>query len=300
MEPGAPRLAFADLPYNIGIDYGDHHNDRMKPADYLAWCRQWIAAAVRLLSPDGSMWLLCNHEWSARLQLAMEDAGLHYRQTITWYETFGVNCTRKFNRCSRPLLWMVRDPQRFVFNADAVRTESARQAKYQDKRANPKGKILDDVWVISRVAGTFKERIPGFPTQLPLELLRLVVGCASDPGDVVIDPFSGSATTGAACIELGRRYIGIEASEDFAERSRRRLASMTSGLTLESPHARDGSRTAESARVDPPRGTTSTRLSAPTPSPSSLPPDHDGPRDFRRGDRWLSWHHVSESPGQET
>jgi site-specific DNA-methyltransferase (adenine-specific) len=224
LEPGCARMVFADPPYNIGIDYGDHHDDRMEPADYLAWSDRWIRAAVRLLSPDGSMWLLINHEWSARLQLALETAGLHHRQTIIWYETFGVNCTRKFNRCSRPLLWLVRNPERFVFCPDAVRVPSARLAKYRDRRANPAGKILDDVWTIQRVAGTHRERIPGFPTQLPVELLRRVVGCASEAGDLVVDPFSGSATTGMVCRELGRRFIGIKRSARFAALARERLA----------------------------------------------------------------------------
>jgi hypothetical protein len=67
------------------------------------------------------------------------------------------------------------------------------------------------------------ERVPGFPTQLPLELLRPIVRTASDPGDLVVDQFSGSGTTGVACLELGRRYLGIELSGEYAEASRRRL-----------------------------------------------------------------------------
>jgi DNA modification methylase len=154
-----------------------------------------------------------------------ENIGFHIQPWIFWYETFGVNCTRKFNRCSRPLLWLVKNRKRFVFNADApeIRRLSDRQTKYNDARANPKGKLLDDVWQISRVCGTFNERIAGFPTQLPLELLRRVVACASCPGDLVVDPFSGSATTGAVCIEMGRHYRGIELSVEFAEMSRTRL-----------------------------------------------------------------------------
>lgn len=231
MVPGSARLLFADPPYNIGIDYGGGLDDHRTPAAYLAWSRRWIEAAARLLAPDGSMWLLVNHEWSARLRIAMEDAGLHHRQTITWYETFGVNCTGKFNRCSRPLLWMVRDPRRLVFNADApaIRRPSDRLAKHRDRRANPAGKLLDDVWAIPRLAMTHAERIKApdgrsaFPTQLPLELLRRVVACAPEPGDLVLDPFSGSATTGAACIGLGRRFVEIEVSERFAGLARRRL-----------------------------------------------------------------------------
>jgi site-specific DNA-methyltransferase (adenine-specific) len=100
--------------------------------------------------------------------------------------------------------------------------------KDNDKRANPAGRIWDDVWGIDppipRVCGTFKERLAGFPTQLPLALLRPIIGCATDPNDLILDPFSGSATTGVAALELGRRYIGIERSPEFAARSRERLA----------------------------------------------------------------------------
>ena len=62
--------------------------------------------------------------------------------------------------------------------------------------------------------------MPDFPTQLPIALLRPIVACASRPGDLVVDPFSGSGTTGAACIELGRRFVGLELSENFADLSR--------------------------------------------------------------------------------
>jgi site-specific DNA-methyltransferase (adenine-specific) len=110
----------------------------------------------------------------------------------------------------------VKDPTRFVFNAKAINRPSDRQTKYYDGRANPKGKNWDDVWIIPRLTGTSKERIPDFPTQLPLELLRPIVGCASDEGDLVVDPFCGSATTGIACLERNRRFLGIEKSHQFA------------------------------------------------------------------------------------
>jgi DNA modification methylase len=147
MEAGSARLVFADPPYDIGVAYGDGFDDRRSPADYLEWSRRWIEDATRLLTPDGSMWLLVNHEWSARLRIAMEDVGLHHRQTIVWYETFGVNCTGKFNRCSRPLPHMTRHRRRFAFNGRApeIRRPSDRQSKYRDRWAAPAGKLLDDV-----------------------------------------------------------------------------------------------------------------------------------------------------------
>jgi site-specific DNA-methyltransferase (adenine-specific) len=246
MEPGSARLVFADPPYNIGVDYGDGFDDKRSPAEYLAWSRRWIGAAARLLTPDGSLWLLVNHEWSADLFVAMREAGPRHRQTITWYETFGVNCTAKFNRCSRPLFHMTRHPRRFVFNRrdPEIRRPSDREAVYKDKRAkNPKrpkppGKLHDDVWIIPRLAETHAERRKtpdgetAFPTQLPIRLLRRVVACASQPGNLVVDPFNGSGTTGAACIELGRRYVGIEASGRFAEMARCRLEGITPGLAI--------------------------------------------------------------------
>jgi len=228
LEAGSIRLVFADPPYNQGVDYGEEFFDAVSPESYLAWCQVWIQDATRLLAPDGSFWLLISHEWAWQLIPMAVRAGLSLRQTLIWYEKFGANCTRKFNRCSRSLLWLVKNPNRFVFNdCPEIRRESDRQKKYNDKRANPAGKFWDDIWGIDpeipRLAGTHKERMRGFPTQLPIKLLRPIIGCASDPGDLVLDPFAGSGTSGQAAVEMSRRYIGIERSDLFAARAQMRL-----------------------------------------------------------------------------
>jgi DNA modification methylase len=107
------------------------------------------------------------------------------------------------------------------------------QPRLAGPRAAPEGKLWDDVWGINppipRLTGTCAERLPGFPTQLPLALLRPVVLCASDPGDLVIDPYSGSATSGASALESGRRYLGIERESEFVRLSRLRRAAATAG-----------------------------------------------------------------------
>ena len=222
--PEAARLIVADPPYNQGVDYGQGKQvDRLPREEYLAWCREWIRLSAEALTDDGSLWIVAPDEWVAYVAIMLDQAGLHRRSWIKWYETFGVNCTRKFNRCSRHILHYVAHPKRFVFNREAVCRPSDRQRKYNDRRAKAGGKVWDDVWIIPRLAGTHRERIPGFPTQLPLRLLRPIVGCASDPGDLVVDPFSGSATTGTAALELGRRYIGIEQSRHYCKLSRQRL-----------------------------------------------------------------------------
>jgi site-specific DNA-methyltransferase (adenine-specific) len=230
LDPGSVNLVFADPPYNQRVDYGAHYNDRMTPAGYRAFSRDWISAAARLLAPDGSMFVLNSWKWFSTMERCLKRARLHVYQIIVWEESFGVNCPRKYNMTTRPLIWAVRDPKRFTFNREAVNMPSDRQAKYNDKRANPAGKNWGAVWRIKRLAGTHKERIPGFPTQLPIALLEPIVGAHSNPRDLVLDPFSGSGTTGAVCVKLRRRYIGIELSEEFTEMSRARLAGVTPSL----------------------------------------------------------------------
>ncbi len=221
------RLIFADPPYNQSVNYGNHYDDDLDPEEFREKAGDWLDCFYRALAKDGSLWLLISHEWAWALCSDAIDRGFHLHQWITWYESFGVNCTGKFNRCSRALLWLVKDPKHFVFNSEAVTRPSDRQEKYNDIRANPDGKLWDDVWGINpsipRLTGTCKERLPDFPTQLPLALLRPIISCASEPKDLILDPFSGSGTTGHACIELGRRFIGIELSPEFVELSRLRL-----------------------------------------------------------------------------
>jgi ParB-like chromosome segregation protein Spo0J len=225
---GSVRLAFADPPYNIGIDYGEGVDaDSVEEPQYYDWCDGWISLCCHRLAPDGSLWVLINDAHAAHFHRSLRLCGLTVRAWLKWYESFGINCSSNFNRCSRHLFYCVKDPKRCVFHREAVTRPSDRQEKYGDPRADPGGKVWDDVWGVNppipRLTGTCAERLPDFPTQLPLALLRPVVGCASDPGDLVLDPFSGSGTTGAAAIGLGRRFLGIEKSARFAELSIMRL-----------------------------------------------------------------------------
>jgi adenine specific DNA methylase Mod len=85
----------------------------------------------------------------------------------------------------------------------------------------------DDVWSgFSRVCGTFKERAGWHPCQMPESLLKRIIAASSNPGDCVLDPFSGSGTTAAAAFQLGRNYVGVEISEQYVENSNQRLAQL--------------------------------------------------------------------------
>lgn len=224
------RLIVADPPYNIDMSYGeDGIDDDLDEDEYLRWCQHWINLCTGALTKDGSLWVIINDEWADQLAIMLTGAGLHRRAWIKWYESFGVNCTQNFNRCSRHILYYVVDPKRFVFNAESryIRRPSDRQAKYNDQRADPDGKLWDDVWTIPRLVDNAKERIPDFPTQIPLAITRAIVACASEPGDLVVDPLCGSASTGHAALELHRRFTGIEIGERFCDLATVRLAGVT-------------------------------------------------------------------------
>ncbi|WP_020471349.1 DNA-methyltransferase [Zavarzinella formosa] len=239
MPAGLVDLAFADPPFNIGYEY-DRYEDSMNKDDYLAWTDRWLKAVDQVLSPTGSVYVAIGDEYAAEMKLRMDAMGWTMRNWIVWHYTFGVNCTRKFNRSHAHIFYYVADPKTFTFNADPVRVASARQTTYADSRANPKGKLPDDTWVlrpqedltafpadgdtwaVSRVCGTFKER-GEHPCQMPIAVLERIIRVSSNPGDLVLDPFSGSGTTLAAAKKWGRDYLGVELSENYAEQSRDRL-----------------------------------------------------------------------------
>lgn len=228
--PERPRLIFADPPYNQGMDYGDgYEEDRLPHDDHRRWLALWVKAAAAALADDGTLVVLSRHEIHPYYFMAAEKAGLAWRNTVTWHEGFGQNTERKFARVSRPVLVAVKGrTSRSVFNAAGVLVPSARQEKYNDRRAVPCGKVMGDVWDdVPRLAGTHKERIPDFPTQLPVALVARIVTAYTGENDLVCDPFSGSATTGEAALTLGRRYVGIEKREQFAALSRLRLRAVS-------------------------------------------------------------------------
>jgi site-specific DNA-methyltransferase (adenine-specific) len=101
------------------------------------------------------------------------------------------------------------------WNADAIRVPSARQEKYNDKRANPKGRVPDDVWEFPRVCGTFKERRPWCPNQHPEALIERIILLSTKPGDLVLDFFGGTGTVHRVCKRLDRNSITTEISPTY-------------------------------------------------------------------------------------
>jgi DNA modification methylase len=244
-------LVFADPPFNIGYEY-DTYDDRQTREDYLGWCRRWIEAVYRGLKPSGSFWLAIGDERAAELKVMSQEIGFHCRSWVIWYYTFGVNCTHKFSRSHAHLFYFVKDPATFTFREDDPqnRVPSARQLVYADRRANPHGRLPDDTWILRpqdlsdcftagedtwyfpRVAGTFKERAGFHGCQMPEQLLARIIRTCSNEEELVVDPFSGSATTLVVAKKLGRKFLGFEISEEYVRRGRERLQEVQSGDAL--------------------------------------------------------------------
>jgi site-specific DNA-methyltransferase (adenine-specific) len=248
---GTIDLVFADPPFNIGYDY-DIYNDRRDAEHYLDWTRRWAVEVVRALKPDGTFWLAIGDEFAAELKVIFHrDLGLTLRNWVIWYYTFGVHCTRKFSRSHAHLFYFVKDPKQFTFNDDLIRVPSARQLVYADARAHPRGRVPDDTWILRpqevpdgfapdgdtwyfpRVCGTFKERAGWHGCQMPEQLLGRVIRACSNPGEVVLDPFSGSGTTLVVARKLHRHALGFELSADYAAQAQSRLDAARPGQPLE-------------------------------------------------------------------
>jgi len=206
-------MSVADPPYNFGVKYGASAAaaDRLTPEAYLKWCYRWFWALARTTAPGGCVWLVIPDEWAAEFAVYGKRAlGLTLQNWVKWHETFGVQTTGKFARTSRHLLHFLTPGGPGFFDAAAVKVPSARQTKYNDRRAAAGGKVPGNVWEFSRVCGTFRERVPGLPTQLPEAMLERVVRATCPPGGLVREFFAGSGSLARVCVREGRAYEGWE------------------------------------------------------------------------------------------
>src|SRR5580692_4738421 len=253
LDTGSVNLIFADPPFNIGYDY-DVYDDRTDADHYLDWTRSWGRAMQRVLKPTGTFWLAIGDEYAAELKLIFQkELGFTCRSWVIWYYTFGVNCTKKFSRSHAHLFHFVKDKKHFTFNGldPSIRVPSARQLVYADNRADERGRLPDDTWILrpqdlpdgfqpeedtwyfSRVCGTFKERAGWHGCQMPEQLLGRIIRACSNQGDLVLDPFAGSGTTLVVAKKLGRKWMGFELSPQYAKQAQARLDAAAEGQPLE-------------------------------------------------------------------
>jgi DNA modification methylase len=231
-------LVFADPPFNIGFSY-DICKDRWEREEYLSWIDQWLSQVVRILKPNGSFWLSMSDEHVADYKNKLDSLGLELVNWIIWHFTFARLTKRKFARSHRHILYYVVDIDNYTFNYQDICVPTV-VVKYV-RETNCKTRIPHDVWCLHpneseqlfqtehdvwfypTVAGVSSERVD-HPSQMPEALLERIIRVATNPGDLVVDPFAGSGTTLAVAKRLGRNYWGCELSPNYAKVILDRLA----------------------------------------------------------------------------
>lgn len=224
-------LVFADPPYNLQLD-----GDLLRPNNTVvdgvddAWdkfdtfeaydrfTRAWLAECRRILKPDGAIWVIGSYHNVFRLGVALQDLGFWIQNDVVWRKTNPMPNFRgkRFTNAHETLIWAGRDRKaRVTFNYEAM------------KAGNDDLQMRSD-WLFPICSGPERLKDDGgrkaHPTQKPEALLHRVLLASTRRGDVVLDPFFGTGTTGAVARRLGRHYIGIERDPDYAAAARERIA----------------------------------------------------------------------------
>jgi modification methylase len=233
LPAGSVDLVFADPPYNLQLS-GDLHrpdNSRVdgveedwdKFADFAAYdrfTRDWLAACRRVLKPAGALWVIGSYHNIFRIGAAVQDLGFWVLNDVVWRKANPMPNFRgrRFTNAHETLLWCAHSREtRYTFNYEAM------------KALNDDLQMRSD-WLIPLCGGP--ERLRGgdgkkaHPTQKPEALLHRVLLASTRPGEIVLDPFFGTGTTGAVAKRLGRRFIGIERDAGYVALARRRIAAV--------------------------------------------------------------------------
>ncbi len=227
-------VIFADPPYNLQlggmltrpdqsmVDAVDDEWDQFASFEaYDAFTRAWLLACRRVLKPSGSIWVIGSYHNIFRVGAMMQDLNFWILNDIVWRKTNPMPNFkgRRFQNAHETMIWASRDPKAkgYTFNYDAL------------KAANDDVQMRSD-WLFPICSGG--ERLKGedgkkvHPTQKPEALLARVIMASTKPGDVILDPFFGTGTTGAVAKRLGRNFVGIEREQDYIDAASARIAAV--------------------------------------------------------------------------
>lgn len=221
-------LIVTSPPYNIGKVY----ESIADVADYVQWSIRWISEAHKATKAHGSFWLNLGYlEVPQRGKcvplpyLLWDKTPFYMQQEIVWHYGAGVASKHRFSPRNEKWLFFTASDEEYTFNLDDVRDPNVKypnQKKNGKLKCNPLGKNPTDVWEFAKVTSganrSSKERT-SHPAQFPLGIVSRIVKVSSNVGDVVMDPFSGSASSGVASVGTGRVYIGIEKRKDYCDLS---------------------------------------------------------------------------------
>ena len=234
-------LIFADPPYNLQlagellrpnnskVDAVNNEWDQFESfAAYDKLTRSWLAEARRVLKETGSLWVIGSYHNIFRVGTALQDMGFWILNDIIWRKTNPMPNFRgkRFTNAHETLIWCSKGQgAKYKFNYDAT------------KALNDDLQMRSD-WFLPICSGNerIKNKKDGkkaHPTQKPESLLHRVILASTDPGDIILDPFFGSGTTGAVAKKLGRKFIGIERERDYIYLDEKRHEKVTQELQID-------------------------------------------------------------------
>lgn len=224
-------LIFADPPYNLQLGgdlnrpdqsrvdaVNDHWDQFSSFAAYDAFTRAWLKAARRILKPDGAIWVIGSYHNIFRVGTAIQDTGFWILNDVIWRKSNPMPNFKgkRFTNAHETLIWAAKsDMSRPTFHYHAM------------KQANEDTQMRSD-WLFPLCTG--QERLKNrhgkkiHPTQKPEALLHRLITATTNPGDVVLDPFFGTGTTGAVAKKLGRHFIGLEREQSYTAAAIERIA----------------------------------------------------------------------------
>jgi site-specific DNA-methyltransferase (adenine-specific) len=217
------RIGFGDRRYHVQLYDSPAYQDAYE--DYLGFLEPRLREAYRLLTPDGSLFVHLDYREAHYVKVLLDTifGREGFMNEIIWAYDYGGRSKRRWPAKHDTIFWYAKDPERYVFNYDAIDRIPYMAPGLVGVEKAQQGKTPTDVWWLTIVPTNSKEKT-GYPTQKPLKLLERIVRVHSAVGDWVLDFFAGSGTTGEAAARLGRRFVLIDNHPDAIRIMAQRLA----------------------------------------------------------------------------
>jgi len=203
------RTGFAGQRYTTTKVGSQAYNDTFD--DFLTFIEPRLVEAKRVLKPNGSLYFHIDYREVHYCKVLLDQifGRESFLNEIIWAYDYGARTRKKWPAKHDNILWYAKDPDNYIYNVDEIERIPYMAPGLVGPEKAARGKLPTDTWWHTIVATNGKEKT-GYPTQKPLGVIRRIVMASSNPGDNVLDFFAGSGTTGAACLELGRKFILVD------------------------------------------------------------------------------------------
>lgn len=252
IQENSVDMVFADPPYNlsnggfsvhagkrVSVNKGDWDKSNGLEKDF-EFHLGWIKAVKRILKPSGTIWISGTYHSIYQCGFALQAAGFHILNDITWFKpnaSPNLSC-RFFTASHETLIWARKDKKaKHIFNYDLMKNgewpeDFIKKPNLQMRSVwamESKGPEIGAIWNIG-TPKTFEKKFGKHPTQKPEDLLKRIVLASTNKGDLIVDPFTGSSTTGIAAYFLGRKFIGIDTDSSYLDVSIKRFEDLDKNI----------------------------------------------------------------------